>query len=51
MIDVIILSLPHHCPLVSYIPLSKNKIDDRARGREVATAGGDKAPLAVGEIG
>lgn len=51
MVDDIILSLLPHCPLVSYIPLSKNKIDDRARGREVATADGAKATLAVGEIG
>ena len=40
-----------HCTLVSYIPLSKNKIDDGARSKAVGAADDDKATLTVGETG
>lgn len=52
MVDDRMPSQLSHRPPVSYLPLSKNEMDDRARGKAVAaTADGDKATLAVGESG
>lgn len=46
------LTQPNYCPPpapipASYIPLSKNKINDRAWGRALAAAAGDKVTPTV----